>query len=57
MGNNLIGNKGLPSSGCIVLRGLVRLSCSKTIIDCSLMWEEVAGFMIRVSNNFNEKSP
>ena len=52
-----IGNEGLLSSGCIALRVLVRLSCSKTILDSSLTWEEVAQFMIRVSNNFNEKVP
>ena len=54
---NPIGNKGLLSSGCIVRWVLVRLSCSKAILDSSLVWEEVAQFMIRVSNNFNEKVP
>ena len=44
---NPIRNKGLLSSGCIVLRVLVRLSCTNTILDSSPMWEEVAQFMIR----------
>ena len=54
---NPIGNKGLLSSGCIVLWVLVRLGYSKAILDSSPMWEEVAQFMIGVSKNINEKVP